>query len=61
MKDQALIRMVIFLQDKMDYENLSTVLLQRRKIELLSQMFDLEELSTENQHTAILTSFKASL
>lgn len=53
--------MVVFLQESMDYDNLSYTLIQSQKTELLFDLFEQESLTWENRKRAILAAFIESL
>ena len=59
--DQLRLRMMIFLQNNMDYENLAGTLIKRKSVDLMFQLLDMKELRKKNRKLAIFCSFKESL
>ena len=57
----ALLRVLLFLQMNMDYENLSNILIKNKQIDVLFELFKRKELKKKNLAIAILAAFKESL
>jgi len=53
--------MMIFLQNNLDFENLSGVLIKRKCEDLLFQYLDSKDLRKRNKKKAIFSAFKESL
>lgn len=59
--DDALIRMILFLQESMEYETLSNILIQGHKTSLLFTLFRQKNLLLPNKKRAIMAAFIESV
>ena len=59
--DQFRVRMIVYLQNSLDFQSLTNHLIRRKKFELMFRLFQLKELKKKNKKKAIIVAFNQSL